>query len=178
TFKLPAIDHEIAIWKRHLPGHLGAQILYGTDQIAPGNVGRDDDTSSHVLSHDDVRSPVLPDIGEEAQWQEFALIDIDGQRFDGLDIVACLVRQPQHHVETLLAIENLRDDFAIHGHLDILGDLSHHDPILGGSLAIEAHVQLRNQHLLFGLQVDDAWHGGGDAFDLSGFAPRSEERRV
>ena len=32
-------------------------------------------------------------------------IDIDGQCFDGLDIVACLVCQPQHHVETLLAIE-------------------------------------------------------------------------
>ena len=39
TFKLPAIDHEIAIRERHLPGHLGAQILYGTDQIAPGDVG-------------------------------------------------------------------------------------------------------------------------------------------
>ena len=50
TFKLPAIDHEIALRERHLPGHLGAQILYGTDQIAPGDVGRDDDTSSRSLS--------------------------------------------------------------------------------------------------------------------------------
>ena len=36
-------------------------------------------------------------------------------------------------------------------------------------------MQLRNQHLLFGLQVDDAWHGGGDAFDLGGFAPQHGE---
>ena len=31
-------------------------------------------------------------------------------------------------------------------------------------------MQLRNEHLLFRLQIDDAGHGRGDTFDLRGFA--------
>src|SRR5262245_28775331 len=169
AFKLTPIRHEVALRECHLPGNLSPQVLHRTDQIPPGHIGRDDDSASDVLAHNDVRSAIVLDVGQQPQGQQFPPVHIDGQRLDSLDIVTRLIGQSQDHVKTLLPIEYLCHDFAVQGHLYVLGHFTHHCPILGGFLAVETHIELWNEYLLFRLQIDDPGHGRSDTFDLRGF---------
>jgi hypothetical protein len=71
-----------------------------------------------------------------------------------------VVVQGQRDVEDLQAVEHLAHDLALGGRLHRVGERRGREADAGRRLAVDADVQLRDQHLLLNLQVGDA----GDAF--------------
>ena len=141
-------------------------VAHDGHEVAAGDIGLDDDPALHAFAHNDVRALGFLDVREQAQRHEAATGRIDGDGGDGLGGTAGLVVEAQHDVESFLALEDLRDGFALEGEFAHLGDLADHHAVFGGLVAVEPDVGLRHEHLLLDLQIDDARDCGHHAAEL------------
>ena len=66
------------------------------------------------------------------------------------------IAQAQDDIEALRLVDDLRDDAAVGQRLERFRDALGVEPVACRLVVVDAHLQLRDAHLLFGLQVDDA----------------------
>jgi hypothetical protein len=84
-------------------------------------------------------------------------------------------RQPHHQREAPAALDDLRDLLALDQGLQRRQHLRRRHAVLGGGCVVDAHLDLRRQHLLLDLQVGDARDGGQLRSQRIGLAPQRVE---
>ena len=138
----------------HVPGHAGLHLFDHALQIAPGDVGHDDDLALHVLAVDEVRPAIIANLGQRRQRQTRSARRGDQRRADRVEVVARGRVIAHHQVKAGLSLHHLGHRQAVEGHLDILGQLFRRKPVLRQRLAPVLDGQERNFGLLFGLDID------------------------
>ena len=71
-------------------------------------------------------------------------------------VAAVGIAQAHDDIEALRLVDDLRDDLAVRQRLERFGDLARVEAVERRLGVVDANLQLRDAHLLFGLQVDDA----------------------
>ena len=123
--------------------------------VAPAvAVGLHDDAPLAVLAQDLVGAVAFLDLGQQPQRHE-ALRRRDQQILQARGR-AVLVGKAHDDIEAAVALDDLRDDAAVREAFERLGQRRRRDAVERGALVVGRHLELRDQHLLLDLQVDEA----------------------
>ncbi len=139
-------------------------IVDRSSQVAPGNVGRDHDPSSHVFPVDRVGAGSGGYFGDVPQ-RDFLSVGIHDQSLDPFRCLPAVVVYLQRQVERLVPFVYLGDYLAREHHVHDLGEIRKCDSILGhqfplwldrelGALYLLLHVEIGNPFDPFDVRLD------------------------
>ena len=132
------------------PPHVGDDGRHVTLAVA---VGMHDDAPLPILALDLIGTVALFHLGQQAQRHE-ALRCGDEQVLQPRGRTV-LVGNAHHDIEAAVAFDDLRDDAATRKSFQGLGQGGRRDAIERRPLVVGGHLQLRDEHLLLDLQVDE-----------------------
>ena len=141
----------------------------------PAHVALNDDATTHLLAVDRVGAARLVDAGNVFELDRPASRRVDHKPLYSVQILAVAIVEPHHEIERALTVEHLRHDLALHGRLDELVDGQSPQAELFKLVTVNFNAKLRNDHLLFDLQIAHAWNRGNRRLHLLRLAAKHVE---